>query len=206
MLLSQEPYTSAHDIDEDLTPEDIDDETIIAARTFLEKAVGRNHDWNDPHFARTPVRFAKMIREMTSEEPFDFTTFPSNGNDEMVIVDNISFVALCAHHVVPFIGVAHIAYIPNERLVGLSKIARTVRWWAKDLWVQEQLTSEIADYLQDNLEPKGIAVVMQATHQCMTLRGVKAEGSLTTTSKMTGVFLDPTKQARTEFLSLIRKV
>lgn len=208
----RDPYTNGVDYDEDLDPGDIDEVTVIAARTFLEHAVGHKYNWDSPHMARTPIRFAKMIREMTSDDtPFQFTTFPNNQkSDEMVIVRNIPFTAMCAHHVVPFTGRAHVAYIPTNTLVGLSKIARAVTWWSKGLWVQEELTTAIASFLEENLTcedqgPLGVAVVMEAIHQCMTLRGVKSEGSETITSCMRGVFLDNERHARQEFLSLITK-
>ena len=164
-----------------------------------------DEDWgHDPHLKQTPTRFAKMLRELTTPEPFEFTTFPNNGTDEMVVVKDIPFYTLCAHHVIPFFGVAHVAYIPGEEIVGLSKLARVVRHFSSALNVQEELTQTIANYLADGLRPVGVAVVMEAEHLCMTMRGVQVPGTRTTTSCMLGAFGDHTRQARSEFLSLIR--
>jgi GTP cyclohydrolase I len=154
------------------------------------------------HIAETPRRFVQMLQQMTSPEPFEFTTFDTE-HDEMVVVRDIDFVSLCAHHIVPFIGKAHIGYIPRGQLCGLSKIARTVRFEAATLTVQEDLTARIANFLELKLVPHGVAVVLEAEHMCMALRGVKAPGALTTTSKMTGAFADHTRLARSEFLQLI---
>jgi GTP cyclohydrolase I len=163
-------------------------------------------DLPDEHKRDTPKRFVKMLLQMTdaSSEEFDFTVFPNEGIDEMVVLSPIPFYTLCAHHVVPFYGVASIAYIPDDHIAGLSKFARTVKLLSKGLHVQEELTTEIAEYLEKHLDPKGVAVVMRGEHMCMSMRGVQQPGVVTTTSKMTGVFLDPTKGAREEFLSLIR--
>lgn len=158
------------------------------------------------HTAKTPERFVKMLQQMTDRgsEAFDFTTFTNDGIDEMIILSPIPFYTLCAHHIVPFYGKAHVAYIPNEKIAGLSKFARTVKFLSKGFWVQEELTNAIANYLDLHLSPFGLAVVLQAEHMCMAMRGVQAPGVVTTTSKMTGVFLDPKKGAREEFLSFIQ--
>lgn len=157
------------------------------------------------HTARTPERFVKMLRQMTDRttEEFEFTTFPSNGNDEMIILRPIPFYTLCAHHVVPFFGYVHIAYIPNEKMAGLSKFPRTVKYMAKGFWVQEELTTAIVSFLSGMLDPLGVAVVMQAEHMCMAMRGIEQPGVVTTTSAMRGVFLDNSKGARQEFLSFV---
>jgi GTP cyclohydrolase I len=157
------------------------------------------------HTAKTPERFVKMLTELTTREDFEFTTFPNEGIDEMIILDNIYFYTLCAHHVVPFHGVAHVAYIPRLKMAGLSKFARAVQFQAKGFHVQEELTNDIANFLEDMLKPKGLAVVLQAEHMCMSMRGIKAQGVKTTTSAMHGVFLDPSKGARSEFLSFVNK-
>ena len=168
-----------------------------ALRTALPR-----YDWDSQHFSSTPQRFTRMLRELTTPESFVFTTFESD-IDEMVVLSHISFYTFCAHHIIPFFGEAHVAYVPNGKLCGLSKIARVVESCCRSLNVQEELTADIADFLEDKLEPKGVAVVMEAEHLCMTMRGVKAAGTRTTTSAMRGVFLDPTKDARPEFLQLI---
>lgn len=152
----------------------------------------------------TPTRWIKALRAQLGEEepPFEFTTFESDV-DDMVIVQDIEFASMCAHHLLPFTGLAHVAYIPQGRVVGLSKIARCVRQQSLGLWMQEELTQAIAEQFVSNLAPLGIAVVMKAEHTCMSVRGIKAVGSKTTTSCMRGVFLDNTNNARAEFLSLI---
>jgi GTP cyclohydrolase I len=160
--------------------------------------------WDSEHMARTPERFLRMMEEMTNSEPhaFEFTSFKSDSS-EMVVIGEIGFTSLCAHHLAPFIGHAHVAYVPDGRIAGLSKFARTVRFMSKGLWTQEELTTEIVNFLEEQLNPQGIAVIMTAEHFCMTIRGVQAPGTKTTTSAMRGVFLDPGQRAREEFLSLI---
>jgi GTP cyclohydrolase I len=163
------------------------------------------YDWyEDPALSETPRRFASMILELTTGESVEWTTFESDA-DEMVIVRDIAFVALCEHHVVPFIGHTHIGYIPTGRILGLSKFARGVRSIAKGLWTQEELAKTIATKIDDELSPLGVGVVMEAEHLCMTIRGVQAPGTKTITSSMLGVFADHSRQARSEFLSLIRE-
>lgn len=175
----------------------------VAARVLLEQTTG----WrNDEHGHNTPKRFAAMLRELTTPEDFEFTCFPNDENvDEMVVVQNIPFVSLCNHHVVPFVGIAHVGYIPNAKIVGLSKFARVVRHFSKSLQVQERLTNQIAEYLMERLDPLGVAVVMEAEHMCMTIRGVQTPGTKTTTSKMTGVFSDHDRTAKSEFMRIIGK-
>lgn len=173
-----------------------------AARALLEKTTG----WkDDDHGSKTPQRFASMLRELTTPEEFEFTTFPSEGSDEIIAVQDIPFVSLCNHHVVPFVGLAHIGYIPSDKLVGLSKFARVVRHYSKALQVQERLTTQIADFLMENLDPMGVAVILEAEHMCMTIRGVQTPGTKTTTSAMRGVFSDHDRTAKNEFLRLIGK-
>jgi len=179
------------------------DHAVLEATGLLTYAAGL--DPTTEHGRGTSARFVKMMMELTTPEEFNFTTFDNTEHvDEMIIIQNIPFYTLCNHHVIPFFGEAHIAYIPDKDIAGLSKFARTVKYFAKGLWVQEHLTTEIADYLEEKLEPLGIAIVMKAEHLCMTMRGVQTPGALTTTSAMRGVFLDPTKGARNEFLTLIK--
>jgi GTP cyclohydrolase I len=156
----------------------------------------------EAHRARTPERFVEMLRQMTTREEFKFTTFPAK-HDEMVIVEPISFYTLCAHHLAPFFGFAYVAYIPDELVAGLSKLPRAVKYVAKGFHVQEELTGEIADFLEEKLHPKGLGVILKAEHLCMAMRGVEERNVKTTTSAMRGVFLDTTKGARNEFLQLI---
>jgi GTP cyclohydrolase I len=160
-------------------------------------------DWASEHLKDTPKRFARMLKELTTPEPFTFTTFPSD-SDEMVICKDITFNSLCAHHLVPYMGIAHVAYIPSGYIVGLSKIPRLIRCTASDLTVQEDLTERIARTIEDNLCPVGVGVVMEAEHMCATLRGVKAAGMKTITSCMRGAFADHNKLARAEFLQFIK--
>ena len=150
----------------------------------------------------TPRRVAAMYRELLTPEAFAFTTFDNSaGYDELVLVRDIPFVSLCAHHLLPFSGLAHVAYIPGERIVGLSKLARAVRHFARTMQVQERLTKQVADLIQTELAPKGVGVVIEAEHQCMTIRGVQAVGTKTVTSSMYGLLRD-NAPTRLEFLSL----
>jgi GTP cyclohydrolase I len=174
-------------------------DTVSAARFLLENATGL--DVETPHGQKTPERFVRMLMELTTPEPFDFTTFPAEGYDQLITVRNIPFVSLCNHHIVPFVGVAHVGYIPQEKMAGLSKLARTVKFFAAALQTQERLTSEIADHIQGNLDPLGVAVVIDAEHFCMTIRGVQAPGSLTRTSAMLGAFSSHDRTAKAEFMS-----
>jgi GTP cyclohydrolase IA len=154
----------------------------------------------------TPRRYTNAFAELMgyNDDPWEFTTFESTSN-QMVTVKDIEFVSLCEHHLLPFLGKASVAYIPQGKVAGLSKLARTVKSHSRGLWTQEALTDTIADYLVEKLEPtRGVAVVMEATHTCMTVRGVCANGSKTITSSMHGAFLEPTNTARAEFLSLIK--
>lgn len=160
----------------------------------------------DEHLTHTPERFARMLWFMTHPEPFEFTTFPNTKQvDEMVVVKDIPFYSLCAHHLAPFFGVAHVGYIPGSRIAGLSKFPRAVRFCARGLWVQEELGVAIADMVDTALaDCVGLALVLEAEHLCMSMRGVQVPGTRTTTSVMRGVFADHDRQARAEFLSLIR--
>jgi GTP cyclohydrolase IA len=179
------------------------DFTDKKTKDVLETITGIDFDSED-HLKKTPARFVKMMRELTTPEKFEFTVFESD-LDEMIVVDNIRFYTLCAHHLLPFYGEAHIAYVPQGKIAGLSKFARAVRYHAASLNVQEQLTDNIAGFIEHKLDPLGVAVVMEAEHLCMTMRGIRSPGAKTTTSSMRGVFADHSRQARSEFLSLIRK-
>ena len=152
--------------------------------------------------SETPRRVAAMYRELLTPESFTFTTFENAaGYDELVLVRDIPFVSLCAHHLLPFAGHAHVAYVPGDRIVGLSKLARAVSHFAKAMQVQERLTKQVADLIQNELEPKGVGVVIEAEHQCMTIRGVHATGTRTVTSTMYGL-LRTNAATRQEFLTL----
>jgi GTP cyclohydrolase I len=155
-----------------------------------------------PHLRDTPRRVAAAFAEMLTPEPFAVTTFPNDeAYDELVLARAIPFTSLCEHHLLSFTGVAHVGYLPGERIVGLSKLARVVRHFARDLQVQERLTKQIADYLDDALSPKGVGVVLEAEHLCMSVRGVQAQGTTTVTSCLLGKLRDDAR-SRQEFLSL----
>jgi GTP cyclohydrolase I len=150
----------------------------------------------------TPRRVAAALAELLTPTEFVMTTFGNDeGYDEMVVVRDIPFHSLCAHHLLPFIGVAHVAYVPAERIVGLSKLARVVDHHARGLQTQERLTTEIANALDTALAPRGAGVVLEASHLCMSLRGVRATGTETRTTAVTGVLRDD-RAARAEFLDL----
>jgi len=136
--------------------------------------------------------------------PFEATTFSNDeGYDELVVASHIPFCSLCEHHLLPFTGVAHVGYLPGERLVGLSKLVRVVEHFARRLQVQERLTTQVAAWLDDHLAPKGAGVVLEAEHACMTLRGVRALGARTVTSALSGLVRDDDR-TRAEFLALAR--
>lgn len=161
------------------------------------------------HLKDTSKRWIKMMQELTDRESetFSFTMFENDlPRSEMVIVGPISFNSLCAHHIIPFFGQAWVAYIPDNAIAGLSKLVRTVKWFSKGLWTQERLTSDIASFLEDKLQPKGVLVMMKGEHLCMSLRGVKEPGALTTTTSLRGVFLRPIPGAdpRQEFFDAIK--
>jgi GTP cyclohydrolase I len=151
----------------------------------------------------TPKRYIKFMKEFLQPKEFNFTTFDAEGSDEMIIQTNIPFYSLCEHHVAPFFGVAHVSYIPNGKIVGLSKLARTVDMFANRFQNQERITTQIAEKIQSELDPLGVAVVLKAQHLCMCMRGVKKHDTWTTTSKMIGAFKNDLN-ARNEFLNLIK--
>jgi GTP cyclohydrolase I len=160
-------------------------------------------DLDSDHLRETPRRVAKAYAELLTPRPFNPTTFPNDeGYDELVIVRDIPFQSLCAHHLLPFQGKAHVAYLPDERLVGLSKLARVVEHYSRRLQLQERLTTQVADWLDDRLKPRGVGVVLEAEHLCMSLRGVQTSGSCTATSALRGAVKDDAR-TRQEFLSLI---
>jgi len=150
----------------------------------------------------TPKRYIKFMKEFLEPKEFNFTSFEAEGTDEMILQTNIPFYSLCEHHTAPFFGFANVAYIPNEKIVGLSKLARTVDLYANRFQNQERITTQIAERLQNELNPKGVAVHLKAQHLCMCMRGVKKHDTWTSTSKMLGIFKEDQK-ARHEFLSYI---
>lgn len=149
----------------------------------------------------TPKRVIKFYNEFLSSPDFKFTVFDGENYDEMIIQKNIPFFSLCEHHLVPFFGYATVAYVPDGKIVGLSKLTRTVEYYAHRLQNQERITSQIAERLQKELNPLGVAVTITARHLCMEMRGVRTHDVYTTTSKLTGVFKDE-HETRAEFVEL----
>jgi GTP cyclohydrolase I len=173
-----------------------------AERAVEELLVALGQDTSDEHTRDTPRRVAAAYAEMLTPRSFNLTTFPNDeGYDELVLARDIPFHSLCQHHMLPFKGIAHVGYLPGERILGLSKLARVVELFASGLQVQERLTKQVADWLEDQLAPKGVGVVMEAEHLCMSLRGVQAAGSRTITSALHGL-LRTDQRSRAEFLAL----
>ena len=172
-----------------------------SVRTLL---ASLGYDLSDEVLKDTPRRVAGMLAEMVTPVQFELTTFPNEGYDELIVARGIRFHSLCLHHMLPFIGVAHVGYLPKDRIVGLSKLARVVEHYARDLQVQERLTAQIAKSLQDNLNPKGVGVVLEAEHLCMSLRGVQKPGAKTVTSSLHGLIRDDAR-TRQEFLALVQE-
>lgn len=149
----------------------------------------------------TPMRWAKSMYDLTHSEDFKMTTFAAEGCSQMVLQSDIQFYSLCEHHGLPFFGLATVAYIPKDRIVGISKLARTVEYFSKRLQVQERMTDQIADLLVEKLDPLGVGVILRARHLCQEMRGVKKPGATTRTCALRGEFLEDGK-VRSEFLSL----
>ena len=184
----------------------MDKERIQNAVREILIAVGEDPDREG--LLETPKRVANMYEEifagLTEDPKQHIKLFNEQSNDEMVIVKDIPFYSMCEHHLLPFFGKAHIGYIPSDnKIIGLSKLSRIVDNFAKKPQVQERLTSDIADFLNDNLQPKGVAVIMEAEHMCMTMRGARAAGSKTQTSALRGIMRTDAK-TRAEVLSLLK--
>ena len=184
----------------------MDKERIQNAVREILIAVGEDPDREG--LLETPKRVANMYEEifagLTEDPKQHIKLFNEQSNDEMVIVKDIPFYSMCEHHLLPFFGKAHIGYIPSDnKIIGLSKLARIVDNFAKKPQVQERLTSDIADFLNDNLQPKGVAVIMEAEHMCMPMRGARAAGSKTQTSALRGIMRTDAK-TRAEVLSLLK--
>ena len=177
----------------------------------IEKAVGEillavGEDPKREGLGGTPKRVANMYAELLAgmhEDPKEHVTSVFHeGYDEIVLLRDVPFYSVCEHHMMPFIGKIHIAYLPDGKVLGVSKLARIVDCFARRLQVQERLTSQVADFLMDNLKPKGVAVVIEASHSCMTIRGIKKPGSVMVTSALRGIFIrDP--RSRSEVLGLM---
>lgn len=194
-----------------ISPPRVDKEAWLKAEDLFEElltTVGYPLE-SSQHLQDTPRRYMSMLYELFFDEPWEFTTFDNiqaapgqTGDTGIVVVRDISFNSLCAHHFAPFFGKAHVAYIPGNTLPGLSKIARTVTSYAKGPQIQEDITKNVADFLVEALNPLGVLVVLDAEHTCITHRGAKAHGSSTVTSAVRGVFFDDAR-ARAEAYSLL---
>lgn len=176
-----------------------------AERAAADLLLALGLDVTEEQLAETPGRMARALLEMTTAPDFSLTTFPNDEEyDELVLVRDIPVQSLCEHHMLPFTGVAHVGYLPGERILGLSKFARMVTFHASRPQTQERLTKQIADDLHARLRPRGVGVVIEAEHTCMSLRGARASGTRTLTSTLFGLVRDDPR-SRTEFLSLTRR-
>ena len=161
-------------------------------------------DLEDETLSGTPVRMVRGLAELLTPREFTLTTFPNDdGYDELVVARSIPFVSVCEHHFLPFTGTASVGYLPGDRILGLSKLARVVELFARRPQVQERMTTQIANWLDEHLQPRGVGVVVEAEHTCMTLRGVGARGSTTATSALLGLVRTDAR-TRAEFLGLAR--
>jgi GTP cyclohydrolase I len=184
----------------DIDPRRVDHAAVQRAARDLMRALGADVD--SGALQDTPRRVADAYAELLTPRPFRATTFPNeDGYDELIVARAIPFHSLCMHHLLPFHGVAHIGYLPGERILGLSKLGRVVEFFSRDLQIQERLTAQVADWLQRELEPKGVGVVLEAEHLCMSLRGVQTLGAKTLTSALRGIVRDDPR-TRKEFLAL----
>jgi GTP cyclohydrolase IA len=173
-----------------------------AQRAARELLTALGCDLSNESVRDTPRRMAEAYAELLTPRPFKATTFANDeGYDELVVAREIPFHSLCEHHLLPFHGVAHVGYLPGERIVGLSKLGRVVDLYARRLQVQERLTTQVARWLCDELEPRGVGVVIEAEHLCMSLRGVQKPGARTITSALFGAVRDDPR-TRQEFLAL----
>jgi len=181
-------------------PGSIDVAAAERGARILVQALG--YDLTNPALADTPDRLVRAYVELLTPQEFTPTTFPNDeGYDELVLARDIRFTAICEHHLLPFSGHAAVGYLPGERILGLSKLARVVHLHARRPQVQERMTRQIATWLDQELQPRGVGVVVTAEHSCMTLRGIRAEGSSTVTSAMLGRLRDDSR-TRSEFLAL----
>src|SRR3954449_6976325 len=185
-----------------LDPARMDYERMESAVVDFLQALGV--DLDDESLRDTPRRVTAAFAELLTPLPFEPTTFPNDeGYDELVVARSIPFHSLCEHHLLPFTGVAHVAYLPGERIVGLSKLGRVVESFARRLQVQERMTVQIADWVEEFLQPRGVGVVLEAEHLCMSLRGVQKPGTITVTSALHGIVRDDAR-TRQEFLAFTR--
>jgi GTP cyclohydrolase I len=161
-----------------------------------------NKLFTEEELQNTPIRIKRFFEEWSNNKIFNFTIFDSHNYNEMIILKDIEFASMCSHHLLPFHGKAHIGYIPNNKICGISKLARTVDMFASKPQAQERLTEQIVDFLMTKLNPKGVMLVMEAAHDCMRIRGVKKQNSIMITSAIRGVF--EKQEVREEFLRLIK--
>ena len=178
---------------------EIDHDGVRRAAGDLLRALGADVDAEG--LEATPRRVADAYAELLTPQPFRATTFANEDYDELIVARAIPFHSLCMHHLLPFHGVAHVGYLPGERLIGLSKLGRVVEMFSRDLQIQERLTTQIAGWLEHELEPRGVGVVLEAEHLCMSLRGVQKHGAKTVTSALRGLVRDDAR-TRQEFLAL----
>jgi GTP cyclohydrolase I len=175
---------------------------LDAERAVRDLLVALGQDVDRPGLRDTPRRVAASLTELLTPVAFTPTTFPNDeGYDQLILARDIRFASLCEHHLLPFHGVAHVGYLPGDRIVGLSKLARVVEMFARELQVQERMTGQIASWLEEELRPVGVGVVLEAEHMCMALRGVRKSGARTITSALRGAVRDDAR-TRQEFLSL----
>jgi GTP cyclohydrolase IA len=177
---------------------------VAAELAVFDLLVALGRDVSSEGLRDTPRRVAAAFAELLTHEPVELTTFANDaGYDELVVVRDIPFHSLCMHHLLPFHGVAHVAYLPGERIIGLSKLARVVELYARELQLQERLTMQVAECLQEHLRPKGVGVVIEAEHMCMSLRGVQKAGTKTMTSALLGLLRDDAR-TRSELFALVQ--
>jgi GTP cyclohydrolase I len=207
LVLGTQPEQTIADRDSNLIPNGNEEERIARIAEHVGAILDILHlDRRDPNLVGTPERVAKMYLEMfhglvEGAEP-EVTTFPNEENYQAMVMErDIPYYSLCAHHLVPFYGHAHIAYIPNRSIVGLSKLPRILEFYAKRPQIQERLTEQVADCLWGKLQPLGAMVVIEARHLCVEMRGVKKPGALTVTSAIRGCFED--RKVRSEFLGFL---
>src|SRR4051812_21078543 len=179
-------------------------DTAAAERAVADLLSALGYDDDDEHLRDTPRRVAAAYGEMLTPRPFKLTTFPNDEHyDELVLARDIPFHSLCQHHLLPFTGVAHVGYLPGDRILRLSKLPRAGHLFAARLQVQERRTKQVADWWQHHLARRGVVVVLEAEHSCMSLRGVQANGARTVTSSLRGLLREDPR-ARAEFFALAR--
>jgi GTP cyclohydrolase I len=177
-------------------------DAVRARQAARELLLALGADVDAEGLLETPRRMAEAYAELLTPRPFEPTTFPNDdGYDQLIVAGSIPFHSLCMHHLLPFHGVAHVGYLPGERIIGLSKLGRVVELFARDLQIQERMTTQIAQWLHQTLAPRGVGVVLEAEHLCMSLRGVQKLGAKTVTSALDGLVRDDAR-TRQEFLAL----